>query len=80
MLDDFDGFIAALADGFDGAVGLVELLVWWCCGFGVLVGDEGKNDSRRGFRFGGTEAAEEGRNRGLGGLEWGGNSMRNAME
>lgn len=37
MLDDFDGFIAALADGFDGAVGLVELLalvVLWFWGFG----------------------------------------------
>lgn len=66
MLDDFNGFIATLSDGFDGAVGLVGGFV--SCGFGFWWG-MGKNDSRRGFRFAGTEAAEEGRSRGLGELE-----------
>lgn len=73
MLDDFDGFISALTDGFDGAVGLGGVLVrglqlWNCATVGTFGGGmagEGKNDSRRGSQFGGTEAGGEGRIRGL---------------
>lgn len=71
LLDNFDGLIATLTDGFDCAFGLEEFVrarfvwLWLWIGGGGEKGKGKKNDSRRGFQFGGIEAGEEGRSRGL---------------